>query len=355
MVEAGIDVLCITDHNAIRGAVELAGAAAVPGDRRRGAAHARRRDHRAVPHRAHPASARRPREAAERHPRPGRRRLRARTRSTRCAATWPSRRCYELADAGLVDAVEVLNAKTSLRSLNERAAEFADEFDLAAGAGSDAHVPHGARRGLRGDARLRRPGRLPAPSCARVASSGHHWDEHRPWTAAHPAQRRHRVELHPVPIIHAIVLGLVQGLAEFLPISSSGHLLLVPWLFGWNDFDDHAESRRRSTWRCTSAPLVAVIGYFRKDLVVYVREGTRLRGEAREAGRTPRVAWRGCWCCRRCPRPRSARWPRSTIDEKLGTPRAHRRLADRVRPAAAWADRRAGTRTLDDVHDAPTR
>jgi undecaprenyl-diphosphatase len=36
-------------------------------------------------------------------------------------------------------------------------------------------------------------------------------------------------------IIQAVVLGLVQGLTEFIPVSSSAHLIIVPWLFGWND------------------------------------------------------------------------------------------------------------------------
>lgn len=36
-------------------------------------------------------------------------------------------------------------------------------------------------------------------------------------------------------LFQAIVLGVIQGLSEFLPISSSAHLTLAPWLFGWND------------------------------------------------------------------------------------------------------------------------
>ena len=38
-----------------------------------------------------------------------------------------------------------------------------------------------------------------------------------------------------VQVLHAIILGIVQGVTEFIPISSSAHLIIVPWLFGWND------------------------------------------------------------------------------------------------------------------------
>ena len=38
-----------------------------------------------------------------------------------------------------------------------------------------------------------------------------------------------------MPLLHIAILALVQGVTEFLPISSSGHLVLVPWLVGWDD------------------------------------------------------------------------------------------------------------------------
>jgi undecaprenyl-diphosphatase len=72
---------------------------------------------------------------------------------------------------------------------------------------------------------------------------------------------------------------LVQGLSEFLPISSSGHLALVPWLFGWNDFGNFANGAAVENAFDTSlhlGTLLAVLFYLRQELVGYVREGVRL-------------------------------------------------------------------------------
>jgi len=87
----------------------------------------------------------------------------------------------ELADDGLIDAVEVLNSKTSLASLNRRAADFAIELRIAAGAGSDAHVPDAL-----GAAYVDMPdfdGPNSFLDALRVGTVvGHHWDEPRPWS-----------------------------------------------------------------------------------------------------------------------------------------------------------------------------
>jgi predicted metal-dependent phosphoesterase TrpH len=88
---------------------------------------------------------------------------------------------YELAESDLIDAVEVFNAKTSLSSLNRRAAEFAAEFGIVAGAGSDGHVPDAL-----GAAYVEMPHfDTPMEFLASLAVGsvvGHHWDEPRPWS-----------------------------------------------------------------------------------------------------------------------------------------------------------------------------
>jgi undecaprenyl-diphosphatase len=61
-------------------------------------------------------------------------------------------------------------------------------------------------------------------------------------------------------IWQAIVLGIVQGLTEFLPISSSGHLIIFPWLFGWEDAGLSFDAALHL------GTLVAVVAFFRNDI-----------------------------------------------------------------------------------------
>jgi undecaprenyl-diphosphatase len=63
-----------------------------------------------------------------------------------------------------------------------------------------------------------------------------------------------------VSFLQAVVLGIVQGLTEFLPVSSSGHLRIVPELFGWED------PGAAFTAVIQLGTMAAVLLYFRKDL-----------------------------------------------------------------------------------------
>jgi predicted metal-dependent phosphoesterase TrpH len=180
VVDSGIDVLCITDHNAIKGAVDLFNSMpcrVIIGEELRThsgeiiglflderipigvqaevAAHAIR-EQGGIVYIPHPYD-------------PMRRNL------TEAALD-------SLIAAGLVDAIEVINAKTSLRSLNRRAAATAAAHDLAAGAGSDAHVPDAI-----GAAYVEMPdfdGPRDFLDKLRFGRPvGHHWDEARPWSS----------------------------------------------------------------------------------------------------------------------------------------------------------------------------
>jgi undecaprenyl-diphosphatase len=69
-------------------------------------------------------------------------------------------------------------------------------------------------------------------------------------------------------ILHAIVLGVVQGLTEFLPISSSGHLIIARELFGWEFTDDLTFDVALHL-----GTTVAVIGYFWREWLTMLRSG----------------------------------------------------------------------------------
>src|SRR3989454_4615326 len=90
-------------------------------------------------------------------------------------------------------------------------------------------------------------------------------------------------------ILHAAILGLVQGLTEFLPVSSSAHLILVPRFLGWNDpFVDTAAF----DVMLHVGTLLALLVYFWRDLVRLLRAFLASVRD-REIGRDPerRLAW----------------------------------------------------------------
>src|SRR6266852_1018074 len=78
-----------------------------------------------------------------------------------------------------------------------------------------------------------------------------------------------------MPLLHVILLGIIQGLTEFLPISSSAHLALIPKLLGWADqglaFDIALHV----------GTLAAILIYFFQDWVQVIAQafGSRMNGD----------------------------------------------------------------------------
>jgi undecaprenyl-diphosphatase len=82
-----------------------------------------------------------------------------------------------------------------------------------------------------------------------------------------------------VLLLQAFVLGLVQGLTEFIPVSSSGHLQAIPFLLGW------APGSLAFDVALHLGTLVAVVAVFRADLWAMVRAALRPRDEHRRGAR----------------------------------------------------------------------
>lgn len=68
-------------------------------------------------------------------------------------------------------------------------------------------------------------------------------------------------------IIHALILGIIQGLTEFLPVSSSAHLNLFPWVFGWEKISESFDVALHL------GTLLAILLFFYKDWIKLIKGG----------------------------------------------------------------------------------
>jgi undecaprenyl-diphosphatase len=89
----------------------------------------------------------------------------------------------------------------------------------------------------------------------------------------------------------ALVLGLVQGATELLPISSSGHLILVPWAAEWTYLERDDEFNQTFDVALHLGTLVAVVAYFWRDLGHYIAAWVRSVARRTIATADERIAW----------------------------------------------------------------
>ena len=90
-------------------------------------------------------------------------------------------------------------------------------------------------------------------------------------------------------LLQALIMGIVQGLTEFLPVSSSGHLIIVPFVFGW---DDPFITSLAFSVMLHIGTLLALLVYFRADWFRLVPAGlAAIRDRSFRADPDRRLAW----------------------------------------------------------------
>ena len=147
-----------------------------------------------------------------------------------------------------------------------------------------------------------------------------------------------------MPILHAIVLGITQGLSEFLPISSSGHLRLVPWLFSWDDFAGQESLEKTFDVALHLGTLIALLAYFRADVLRLARAGLRRGALGTTNGRQ---AW--LLVASSVPAGITGALLSDVIERNTGAIPLIATMLIVFGLVLAWADRRPGGRSVEDV------
>ena len=150
-------------------------------------------------------------------------------------------------------------------------------------------------------------------------------------------------------ILQAIVLGTTQGITEFAPVSSSGHLILVPWLFNWHYLLAHPVFNKTFDVALHMGTLLGALAYFWRDVVRYL--AAWVRSIAHRSVRDPdeKVAW--LLVIGTIPGAIAGAAFESFIEKKLGAPGLIAVMLALFGVLLYVVDRRASTSLeMDDLH-----
>ncbi|MFZ4584790.1 MAG: undecaprenyl-diphosphate phosphatase [Acidimicrobiia bacterium] len=147
-------------------------------------------------------------------------------------------------------------------------------------------------------------------------------------------------------VLHAIILGIVQGLTEFLPISSSGHLILVPKLLGWEPLPTDVEKTFDVALHVGT--LLGAAVYLRHDLAKYISAAWRSLRTRSLADTDGRVGW--LLLATVIPGALLGALFENVINEKLGNPILIGVMLIVFGVILFLVDRYQGDRTISDFH-----
>lgn len=80
-------------------------------------------------------------------------------------------------------------------------------------------------------------------------------------------------------LLHSVVLAILQGIAEFFPISSSAHLRIFPWLLGWDDFGNNENLRQAFDVALHLGTAIALLVHFRKEIFSLIKGAATSKGD----------------------------------------------------------------------------